>query len=411
MNILKISYKNLSTKGLTNGLSTLLMALGVGIISLILTVSKQLDEQFTNNIKGIDMVVGAKGSPLQLILSSIYQIDAPTGNINYAEAKSITKNPFIKQAIPVSVGDSYAGYRIVGSDSTYILHYKALLESGLLFKKPLECVVGNSVAKKLKLKIGDQLQTSHGLDSEGEKHEKSTYLITGILSYNNSVIDQLIITPLESVWNVHEHDGNQSNVLDLLEEEDHPEKKAEATNQKEITALLVKFRNPMGLMTIPRNINTNTNMQAALPAIEINRLFALLGVGVDTLKWMAFLIILVSGISVFVSLFNSLKERKYEMALMLSLGASRIQLFILLLLEGLFIGIIGYFLGILISRLGLFWMSKASEQNFHHQFDLLNLSLDDLFIFLACVFISFIAAALPSIGIYKINISETLSDQ
>ena len=167
----------------------------------------------------------------------------------------------------------------------------------------------------------------------------------------------------------------------------------------------------MGLMTIPRNINANTNMQAALPAIEINRLFSLLGVGVDTLKWMAFLIIFVSGISVFVSLFNSLKERKYEMALMLSLGASRLQLFILLLLEGLFIGIIGYLLGIFISKIGLFLMSKASEQNFHHQFDILKLSFDDLFIFLACIFISFIAAALPSIGIYKINISETLSDQ
>jgi putative ABC transport system permease protein len=409
MNLFKISVKNLLNKRLTNGLSVLLMALGVGIISLIMAISSQLDAQFTNNIKGIDMVIGAKGSPLQLILSSIYQIDAPTGNINYAEAKGISKNPFIKKAIPISIGDNYSGYRIIGTDTSYLQHYKAEIEIGKSFDKPLECVVGNIIAQKLKIKIGDKLKTAHGLDQEGEAHETDKYTITGILKYNNSVVDQLIITPLESIWQIHDHAENGTNALELLEEDDHQKKSP--IESKEITALLVKFRNPMGLMTIPRNINANTNMQAALPAIEINRLLALMGIGIDTLKWISFLIILVSGISVFVSLYNSLKERKYELALMLSMGASRIQLFLLLLFEGLFIGILGYFLGFIFCKIGLYLISIVSEQSFHYQFSLFSFGSFDFYVLLACIGISILAAAIPSLRIYKINISETLSEQ
>jgi putative ABC transport system permease protein len=410
MNIFKISVKNLLNKRLTNGLSILLMALGVGIISIILALSTQLNDQFNNNIKGIDMVIGAKGSPLQLILSSIYQIDAPTGNINFSEAKAISKNPFIKKAIPISIGDSYAGYRIIGTDSSYLQHYKTEFEIGKIFEKPLQCVIGAILAAKLNLKIGDKLKTVHGLDDEGDKHDDHGYVITGILKPNNSVLDQLIITPLESVWEMHKEANNKKSALEILEEPSEQKQKNDS-DSREITALLVKFRNPMGLMTIPRNINANTNMQAALPAIEINRLLSLMGIGIETFKWISFLIIFVSAISVFVSLYNSLKERKYELALMLSIGASRFKLFKLLLFEGLFIGILGYLLGFIFYKIGLFLMSSLSEQNFHYQFNISNFQNYDFYIMLACIGISVVAAAVPSFRIYKINISETLSEQ
>jgi putative ABC transport system permease protein len=406
MNIFKISWKNLWSKGLTNGLSILLMSLGVGIISLIITVSTELDEKFTKNIKGIDMVVGAKGSPLQLILSTIYQIDAPTGNISLADANTLAKNPFIKTAIPISMGDSYMGFRIVGTDEKYLQHFKANFKEGYFTTKPMDCVLGQSLAQKLHLKIGDKLASAHGLDNEGDKHEAEKYTVTGILNQSNSVLDQLIITPLTSVWQVHEHEQKGSNALELLDESI-----PEAADSKQITAMLVKFRNPMGLMMIPRNINANTSMQAALPAIEINRLFSLMGVGVDTLKGIAFLIIFVAGLSVFVSLYNALKERKYEMALMLSMGASKLKLFLILLLEGLFIGVLGYILGLIFAKTALAFMGQAAESNYHFNFGLLGFSWADFWIFLASIIICIIAVALPSLGIYKINISKTLAEQ
>ena len=166
----------------------------------------------------------------------------------------------------------------------------------------------------------------------------------------------------------------------------------------------------MGMM-MARSINQNTTLQTASPAIEINRLFALMGFGIDTLKIIALVIIIVSGLSVFVSLYNSLKERKYEMALMLSMGASRTKLFFLLLLEGLIISTIGFVFGVALSRLGLWLMSKNVEQNFHYDFNVLSLLTEEFWLLLGALFIGLLAAAIPSLGIYKIDISRTLADE
>lgn len=417
MNLLKISWSNLKDKPLTSFLSILLMALGIAIISLLLLAGKQLEEKFTRNVAGIDMVVGAKGSPLQLILASIYQIDAPTGNISLDEANRLTRNPLVKSAIPLSMGDSYQGYRIVGTNEKYLQHFEAEYESGKVFSGAMEMVVGSKVAKNLELKVGDTFASQHGYDQEGDVHEEKKFKVVGILKNTNSVLDQLMVTPLESVWAVHdshheEEAGKGANALKLLEEETSMDEEHHHEEEaKEITSMLIKFRNPAMGMMMARSINQNTTMQTASPAIEINRLFALMGFGIDTLKIIALVIIIVSGLSVFVSLYNSLKERKYEMALMLSMGASRTKLFFLLLLEGLIISIIGFGFGVALSRLGLWLMSKNVEQNFHYDFNVLSLLTEEFWLLLGALFIGLLAAAIPSLGIYKIDISRTLADE
>jgi putative ABC transport system permease protein len=417
MNIFKISWSNIKDKPLTSCLSILLMTLGVGIISFLLLISKQIDDKFNRNIEGIHMVVGAKGSPLQLILATIYQIDAPTGNIKLSEANGLMRNPMVKTAIPISMGDSYQGYRILGTNEKYLTHFKAEYQEGKTCQNTFEVVVGANAAKNLALKMGDSFASSHGYDGEGDKHEDKKYKVVGILKSNNSVVDQLIITPLASVWAVHEGHENEAgdkgaNALKLLEEPtSHEGEHHEEPEDKEITAMLIEFRNPaMGMMTA-RGINENTNMQTASPAIEINRLLALLGVGLDSLKIIALIIILVAGISVLIALYNTLKERKYEMALMLSMGASRIKLFFMLLLEGLIISTLGYILGILLSRLGLFLMANKVEKNFHYDFKVLTLLSEETTLLGGALLIGLIAAAIPSLGIYKINISKTLADE
>jgi putative ABC transport system permease protein len=418
MNLLKISTNNLKDKPLTTSLSILLMALGIAIISLILVTSKQIDEKFTRNIKDIDLVVGAKGSPLQLILSSIYQMDSPTGNISLEEANRMTRSPLIKNTIPLSMGDSYQGYRIVGSNKKYLEHFQAEFETGKVFSKEMEIVVGTKVAKNLNIKVGDSFASQHGFDKEGEKHGNHKFRVVGILKPNNSVLDAVMITPLESVWAVHdehheEEVGKGANALKLLEEDNVGTNgiRPVEENSKQITSMLIQFRNKaMGMMMV-RSINQNSSLQTALPAIEMSRLFSLLGVGVDALKWIALVIIIVSGLSVFVSLYNSLKERKYEMALMLSMGASRTELFLLLLLEGLIISVIGFVIGIFLSRVGLWIMSENVEQNFHYDFNVLSLLTEEFYLFLGALFIGLLAAAIPSLGIYNINISKTLADE
>ncbi|MBP6619540.1 MAG: FtsX-like permease family protein, partial [Leadbetterella sp.] len=297
-----------------------------------------------------------------------------------------------------SMGDNYQGFRIVGTIHPYLKHFEADYADGVGFKANMEVVIGSTVAKKLRLKLNDSFASSHGLEKEGEAHEDKKYKVVGILKSNNSVIDNLILCNLNSIWEIHEHEN-----AEMHEGEVHEEK-------QDITCALVKFRSPMGLMTIPRLINQNTQMQAALPAIEINRLFELMGIGIDAFKALAIAIMLISGISVFVTLYNALKERKYEMALMLSMGGKRLVLFFMLMLEGLILSISGFVLGIILSRVGLFLASRLLDQNFNFNLHLTMLQKEEIYLLIAALLVGIFAALIPSLGIYKINISKTLAN-
>jgi putative ABC transport system permease protein len=412
MNLAKIAWSNLTDKPLSSFLSGLLMTLGIAIISLLLLLNKQLQDQFNRNIRGIDMVIGAKGSPLQLILSSIYQIDSPVGNIPLDEAQRLTRNPLIKTAIPLAMGDSYRTFRIVGTNQTYLSHFGATVAQGKPFAADLEVVIGPRVADVTGLKVGDSFASQHGLDGEGEEHGDKKYRVVGVLAPSNSVCDQLILTNVSSIWAVHNHEEAGADHDDHETGEGHEEGEEAHDHQAEpeLTAMLVKFRNPMGMM-LKRGIDNNSKLQAALPAIEVNRLFELLGIGVQTLRGLALAIIIVAGISVFVSLYNSLKERRYEMALMLSMGATRAQLFGMLLLEGLVLALIGFVAGLALSRLGLWLLSQFVEGNYHYSLANLAILPDEWWLLAVAVGIGVVSAALPALGVYRMNISQVLAEE
>ena len=282
------------------------------------------------------MVVGAKGSPLQLILSAVYQIDNPTGNIPLSEAQRLQKHPLVKYSISLAYGDSYKGYRIVGTEEKYLKHYDASFAEGAVWTSDFDAVIGSTAAQQLKLSMGAHFHGTHGLEQEGQTHEEMEYRVVGILKPTGTVVDKLILTNISSVWHIHgEANPTAEEHAHHDHDTDHQHELEEDT--REITALLVKFKSPMGMMQLPRHINTNTTMQAALPAIEVNRLYELLGVGFTTLQIIGGIIMCIAALSVFISLLNSLKNRKYELALMRSLGASPFKLFSMIMLESLLI--------------------------------------------------------------------------
>lgn len=389
MKLATISWKNILHKPLSTGLSLILLAFGVGIISLLLLLEQQVKSQFERNIKDIDMVLGAKGSPLQLILSSVYQVDAPTGNILLSDAQRVLKHPYIASGIPLAYGDSFNKFRIVGSDSNYLAHYQAQFFSGRIWKAPFEVVIGTKVAQESGLKVGDTFVSAHGLDGEGESHASHPFIVVGELAPSQSVLDQLILTPISSIWAVHEHD-------------DEP-------FEKEITAMLLKKKSALAIVTLPGFIK-NTNMQLALPAIEINRLNANFGIGMDTLRWVAMLIMFISFLSVFISLFNSLRERKYELALMRTMGASRSTLFQLIIQEGLMLSLSGFAIGICLSRIALLVFSHFVSSNFHYTLNQIGMMKGEVILFLITISVGALASFLPARRAMQIDISKTLSN-
>jgi putative ABC transport system permease protein len=232
MSMFFLALRNIIYRPLTTVLTLVLFATGLAIMNLLVSVGEQLDEKYTKNRAGVDMVVGAKGGRLQLILSSIYHIDNPVGNIKIGEAKFLFRDPRI-DVIPLALGDNYEGYRIVGTDSSYIDLYSGEIAEGNAFDKPFEITAGSIVAERLGLKLGDQFAGVHGLGHEGHAHDDYKYTVTGILKPTGTVLDQLLLTGVQSVWEVHgehdhaEHDHAEHETRDHSEhdhaEHDHAE--------------------------------------------------------------------------------------------------------------------------------------------------------------------------------------------
>lgn len=397
MTALFISWKSIKSKPLSSALSVLLIAFGTGILTLLLLASHQVDEKLNKNSKDIDLVVGAKGSPLQLILSSIYYIDFPTGNIPYKEVLPIMKSPFVKRAVPLALGDNYKGIRIVGTDSNFVALYDLKIDQGKFWTEHYEATIGSAVAKQNNLKIGDTFEGAHGLTTEKDKHAENPYKIVGILKESGNVTDNLILTDVASVWKMHgDHD------------EEHAAEESDNLDDKELTSVLIQYRSPMSVVMFPAMVNATTNMQSASPAMESTRLFSLIGVGVDTLQWFAYLVMAIAVISVFVNLYNSLKERSYDLAIMRTLGASRAKLFWIVILEGLILAIIGTFIGLVLGHTALELIGSYQEQSQAKLTGKLFLN-KELYLILAGLAIGFVASLIPSIQAYRANISKTLS--
>ena len=391
MNWLYIAWKNLGAKKLQTALSLILLAFGVGMVSLLMLSEKQLRDTFERNIQDIDLVLGAKGSPLQLILANVYHVDAPTGNIRLADAEKVIRHPYIAEGIPLAYGDNYRGFRIVGSTLAYPQHYDATLQSGEWWKNPFEVVVGSKVAATDGLQVGDTFFSAHGLQDETDVHMDKTFVVVGIMEESRSVMDQLILCNIETIWQIHGDDGE---VLDA---------------DREITAVLLKKRNPLAVLTIP-NVIRETNMQVALPSIEINRITQNFGIGMNTLRMIAGLIMLLSFASIFISVYDSLLARRYELALMRTMGASPRGLYVSLLLEGGLLSLGGAILGLLLSRGGMVLLAQLVADKFRYDWESLGLLTAEGALVGLAIFVGLVAAAIPGISALRMDISRTLSD-
>lgn len=426
----KLAWKNIWFKPLNTILSILLLTASVAIITVLILVEKQFEEKYQSNLDGVDLVLGAQGSPLQLVLSSVYQVDDPTGNISYDSVKVWMQHPYVKKAIPLAYGDNYVGFKIVGTTPDYIEKYQAKIAKGKVFENNFEVVVGADVAEKLNLKLGDTFKGTHGSAAEGEVHEHGEYIIVGIASKTGKVIDNLILSNIPTVWQMHHEEGHEEvaenpahgepgHVHDEEEhvhtaECNHDTHESDMTIDEpnmEITSVLIEFKNKMGVFMWPNIIAQNTKMQAALPTYQMNRLFDMFGVGLNALKYLAFGIMLISGISIFIALFNTLKERKAEFALLRVNGAKKHQLLLVVLLESILLCIVGYLFGTVLGRVGIVLLSKASDSDFKLGFDPMDIIWKkEGLLFGLTLLVGLIAAVIPAIKAYTINISKTLAN-
>lgn len=427
MNTIKLAWQYIKQNRATAILGILLAAFGSAILCILMLTSQQLENQLDQNSRGIDLVVGAKGSPTQLILSSIYHVDNPTGNISYAEAQRLAAHPFVRLAVPLALGDNFKGHRIIGTDSSFLEIYNMSVDEGRMWENDFEAVIGAEVASLQGLKIGDKFMGAHGLSDDGHVHGNHPYEITGILEKTGKLTDRLILTTVASVWAVHglhddhdhEHDDHDHDDHDHADH-DHGDEEEEVVLVKslvadqgaptqEITAMLIRYSNPAAIAQLPRMINQGTSMQAASPALESARLFSLLGVGIDSLELLAYIIMFMAAFSVFISLYNAFKNRKYDLAIMRTLGAGRGKLFGIVIAEGIIITLVGSVLGIVLGHLAMYYISVQSGDA-GSLISAFIFAPEEAWLLVVGVLIGFVAAIIPAVKAYNTPISQTLAE-
>ena len=440
MSDLRFVLYSLKYRFLNSFLSIMLTAFGVSIALLISQFGNHIQNRINLDGQGIDIVVGAKGSPLQLILSSVYHIDIPTGNIAYSKAKKIMNNPQIEESIPLALGDNWRGFRIVGTTTNYIRHYDMSLSTGRYWDQNFEVVVGSSV----NLDIGDEFMGVHGLLEDGSSHEEHKYNVVGILKPSGTVIDRLILTSLNSVLDIHglhkvdnsfeknhehqhDHEHHKEEHHDVHEHDHDKEKhknedenhhkhskndketnKTSELGSSEITALLIKTKSPIANINLPRSINRESSLQAANPALEINRLISLFGIGSKSFAILSLILILIASLNIFSGLASNLENRMGDLAVLRAVGFSKKRIFKIIVLEGILVVLIGIILGILI---GFLLFSILTHNIFALQTTNASLifNLDFILIVLFVFFAGLIAAIFPAYRGSKISIANQLS--
>ena len=428
MNLLILSWKYLSFRPLSTGLNAILLAFGLAIITVLLLVQHQFEQKMTRDAAGIDLVLGAKGSPLQLILSSVYHIDFPTGNIKMEEAQRISRSRLVKQIIPLAMGDNVQGLRILGTNHDYLDLYTVKFAAGKAWEKPFEVTLGAESAQILGLKLGDSFSGSHGISVGSHDHDQHAFTVTGILAPSGKVVDRLVLTSIESVWYTHDEEGGaEPDTTTQGEEERIAVEEARelgidshlqpvtargfpvSDQDREVTTLLVRYRNPMAAIQLPRMINSGTSMQAASPAFEMSRLFELLGVGISLLQGLAIALVVIAGLSIFIALYNSLKERKYDLAILRTLGASRGQLVGLVFLEGISLTTMGALLGIAFGHGFLALIVELTSQELVSLVDPWVFLTEELLIFGYALAVGIVASLIPAWSAYQTSIAKQLT--
>jgi len=389
MSLFSIVLKNLRTRPLSSILTIFSVLIGVALIISITVVQKQTEESYGQTSVGYDLILAAKGSQLQTTLNAIYHLETSTGIIPYQLYEFALRDPRIEKAFPLYVGDSFNGFRVVGTVPDFIdsaqprRDQNFQIAEGSNFSDPLQAVLGSMVAARTGLKIGDEIQLSHGLAEPAEGveervHDNAPVVIVGILEQSNTANDRVIFTDLytthalhdpsfhvEDLHNDHDHDtvivndsiDFKSSIKDLIE-------------LKEIDALLVKMRDPAAALQLAGMINYPTpanpllarnmmrdpffqfknQIMAVVPAMQIMALMSIVGNAEVVLEYVAWFVIIVAMIGVLIAIYNTMESRKGDIAIMRALGASRSHILLIIMLESVVITLIGSILGLLVGH-------------------------------------------------------------
>jgi putative ABC transport system permease protein len=397
----RISLYYLRGRALSTALNVALLAFGIAAVTLLVLAGTQLERRIHRDAQGIDLVVGAIGSQTQMILSAIYGLDAPAGAMRWSDAQEIAAHRGVAKAIPLALGDHYYGYRIVGTTQDYPAHYGARIVEGTLWKEPLEAVFGADAAARLRPQIGSTFTASHSVaGAAGLAHNEAPYRVVGILDRTDTVLDRLVLTGVASYWKLHPEPPKGEEGALVAEPQDDEGRK--------VTALLIRYEASHAAGEIPYVVN-QYGLQAASPSLEATRLHGVVAVGIDLLRGFALVLMLSAALSIFIALYNGLNDRRYDIAVMRTLGATRSDVMSLLIFEGVMLAAAGAALGLLFGHLLTSALGVALDRAQQVPVSGWTWSWQELWIVALALVVGIVSALPPAWRAHEVDIAGTLA--
>jgi putative ABC transport system permease protein len=397
MTLFHIVLKSLRQHAFSTAITAASIALAGGLLISVWTVKEQSQRAFTGVNAGFDAVLGARGSQLQLVLNAVFHLEASPGNLPWQDFLDVQKNPAVALAVPIAVGDNYQGYRLVGTTTNLFTNVEYAPDKRYKMTKGepfaagyAEAVVGSFVAQRLGLKVGDKFHPYHGLIFDEKQQHAEEYVVVGVLEPSNTPADRVIWIPLEGIQNMQGHDAKSAN---------------------DISAVLVKLKSPIAGKQLEMMYNKQGNrLTLAWPIAQIMaQLFDKIAWFDRVLALVAYLVAIVATGSVLASIYNSMNERRRDIAIMRALGARSHTIFCAVVLEAAAIAVIGMALAFAVYGVILGIAAKVIREQTGVVLDPLAFNPMMLWAPVIMIGLSALGGIIPALKAYRTNVADNLT--
>ena len=403
MAILSLALRSLMNRRATAALTVLAIAVSVALLLGVEKVRTEARASFANTISGTDLIVGARSGSTQLLLYSVFRIGNATSNISWSAYQRIARRPEVAWAIPVSLGDSHRGFRVMGTTADYFEHYRygrkqpLAFSAGGPFDDLFDAVLGAEAAEALGYALGDPLVISHGLGAEGfRQHDDKPFRVAGILKRTGTPVDRTVHVSLEGIEAIHVDWQSGSPVPGMSVDADAV--RAMELRPKSVTAALLGLKSKFAVFALQREINEDRRepLLAILPGVALQELWDLMGTAEAALSAISVVVVVSGLLGMVIMLLAGLGERRREMAILRSVGARPAHVFGLLVAEAVALTLAGAALGLGLLYAGLIVAQPLVEARFGLHLAIAPPSGRDLALLGAVVLAGLLAGAIPA---------------
>lgn len=418
MNLLHLAWRSLNSRRFTAGLTVFAIAVSVCLLLAVERVRTETRVSFANTISGTDLVVGARSGSINLLLYSVFRLGNATNNIRWSSFTQWQQHPQVKWAIPLSLGDSHKGYRVLGTSEDYFTHYQygrkqhLALQAGDFFsdQQPFQLVLGAEVAERLGYQLGDSVVLAHGISRVSlVQHDDKPFTVTGILQRTGTPVDRTLHISLAGMEAIHldwQHGMPARGAARLTAEQ---VQQMDLT-PRSITAALLGLNSKVASFSVQRAINqwADEPLQAIIPGVALQELWGLMSSAEQALFIISLLVVLIGLIGMLTAILASLNERRREMAVLRSVGARPWHIASLLMLEALLLAGAGIILGLGLLAIGILVLQQPLQSHYGIYLPLSALSLREYWLLAGIMAAALLMALLPAARAYRLALNDGL---